>query len=165
MIKISAAFDTVDHNILLYRLSHHFGINNSELLWFRSYLNNRSHCVVVNKAISHSFQLSSGLPHGSVLALILFTFYIKLLASIIPKFRFSYHFYADDVLFYVTLEADKSLDANVLTNCLKAVEQWLCCNKLKLNNSKTQCMLFGRTCKQINNLVLLQMRLVMLIFF
>ena len=74
---MSAAFDTIDHNILLYRLSHHFGINNSVLSWFRSYLNNRSHCVDVNNNVSRSFQLFSGVPQGSVLAPILFTLYIK----------------------------------------------------------------------------------------
>ena len=148
MIDMSAAFDTIDHNILLHRLPHHFGINNSVLSWFRSYLNNRSHCVNVNNNISRSFQLFSGVPQGSVLAPILFALYIKPLTSIISKFGFSYHFYADDVQFYVTFDADKTLDANVLTKCLKAVEQWLCCNKLKLNNSKTQCILFGRSCKQ-----------------
>ena len=139
---MSTAFDTIDHNILLHKLSHHVGIKNSVLSWFRSYLNNRSHCVDVNNNISRSFQLFSGVPQGSVLAPILFTLYIKPLTSIISKFGFSYHFYTDDVQFYATF------DANVLTNCLKAVEQWLCCNKLKLNNSKTQCILFGRTSKQ-----------------
>ena len=48
MIDMSAAFDTIDNIILFHRLSHHFGINNSVLSWFRSYLNNRSHCVDVN---------------------------------------------------------------------------------------------------------------------
>ena len=145
---MSAAFDTIDHNILLHRLSHHFGITNSVLSWFRSYLNNRSHCVDVNNNIYHSFQLFSGVPQGSVLAPILFTLCIKPLTSIISKFGFSYRFYADDAQFYATFDADKTLDANVLTKCLKAVEQWLCCNKLKLKNSKTQCILFDRTCKQ-----------------
>ena len=83
MIDMLAAFDTIDHNILLYRLSHHFGINNSVLSWFRSYLNNRSHCVDVNNNVSRSFQLFSGVPQGSVLAPILFTLYIKPLTSII----------------------------------------------------------------------------------
>ena len=148
MIDMSAAFDTIDHNILLHRLSHHFDINNSVLSWFPSFLNNRSHCVDVNNNIFSSLQLSFGVPQGSVLAPILFTLYIKPLASIISEFDFSYHFYADDLQFFVTFDADTTLDANVLTNYLKAVEQWLCCNKLKLNNSKTQCILFGRTCKQ-----------------
>ena len=120
---MSAAFDTINHNILLYRLSHHFGINNSVLSWFRSYLNNRSHCVDVNNNVSRSFQLFSGVPQGSVLAPILFTLYIKPLTSIISNLGFSYHFYADDVQFYVTFDADKTLDAHVLTKCLKAVEQ------------------------------------------
>ena len=145
---MSAAFDTIDHNILLHRLSHYFGINNSVLSWFRSYLKNRSRCVDVNNNISRLFQLFSGVPQGSVLAPKLFTLYIKPLTIIISKFGFSYHFYADVMQFYVTFDADKTLDANVITKCLKAVEQWLCCNKLKLNNSKTQCILFGCTCKQ-----------------
>ena len=148
MIDMRAAFDTIDHNILLHRLSHHFDINNSVLSWFRSYLNNRSYCVDVNNNISRSFQLFFGVPQGSVLAPILFTLYIKPLTSIISKFGFSYHSYANNVQFYVTFDADKTLDENVLTKCLKAIEQWLCCNKLKLNNSKIQYILFGRTCKQ-----------------
>ena len=102
---MSAAFDTIDHNILLHRLSHHFGIINSMLSWFCSCLNNRSHSVDVNNNISRSFQLSSGVPQGSVLAPILFTLYIKPLASIISKFDFSYHFYADYVQFYVIFDA------------------------------------------------------------
>ena len=142
---------------ILHRLSHHFGINNAVLSWFRSYLNNRSHCVDVNNNISRSFQLFFGVPQGSVLAPILFTLYIKPLTSIISKFGFSFHFYADDVQFYVTFDADKTLDANLLTKCLKAVEQWLCCNKLKLN--KVFCLVV-----LANNLVLLQMRSVLLIF-
>ena len=69
-----------------------------------------------------------------MLASILFTLHTTPLASIISKLGFSYHFYADYVQFYVTLDADKTLSANVPTNCLKAVEQRLCCYKLKLNS-------------------------------
>ena len=81
------------------------------------------YCVDVNSDISHSFHLSSGVPQGLVLAPTLVTLYIKPLASIVSKFGFSYHFCADDEHFYVTFDADKTLNANVLTNCLKAVEQ------------------------------------------
>ena len=72
-------------------------ILNLVLSWFCSYLNNRSHCVDVNNNISRSFQLSSSVTQGSVQAPILFTLYMKPLASIISKLGFSYHFYADDV--------------------------------------------------------------------
>ena len=114
-IDMSSAFDTIDHNIFLHRLSHHFGRKNSVLSGFRSYLNNRSHCVDVNNNISCLFQLFSGVPQSSGLAPTLFTLYIKPLTRIISEFGFSYHFYADNVLFYVTFKADKTLDVNVPT--------------------------------------------------
>ena len=58
MIDVSAAFDTIDHNILLYC----FGINDSVLSWFRSYLNNRSHCVDENNILLVSIVFWSGVP-------------------------------------------------------------------------------------------------------
>ena len=65
---MSAAFGAINHNIFLYRLSHHVDINNSVLSWFVSYLNNKSHGIVINNDISHLFQLPSGAPQVSVLA-------------------------------------------------------------------------------------------------
>ena len=67
---MSAVFDTIGHNNLLHRLSHHFGINNSVFSWIRSYLKNRSYWVTVKNVISHSVQLSSGVPQGVVLVLL-----------------------------------------------------------------------------------------------
>ena len=77
---------------------------------------------------------------------------LMMIIGCFKRYGFSYHFYSDDVQYYVTVDTDKILDAIVLTNCLKAVEQWLCCDKLKLNNSKTQCIFFGRACKQSSSL-------------
>ena len=53
-------------------------------------------------------------------------------------------FYADDVQFYITFNHINAFDASVITNCLKAVEQWLTFNELKLNPCKTQCTVFTR---------------------
>ena len=134
---MSAAFDIVDHIILLNRLSKCFGINNTAFSWFKSFLSNRSQCISVNNCVSEPCLLSSGLPHGSVLASLLFTLYMKPLASLISNFGFDYHFYADDVQFYISFNHDNAFDASVITNRLKAVELWLTINELNLIPSKT----------------------------
>ena len=69
LLDLSAAFDTVDHVILLNRLNSNFCISGRVLSWFRSYLHNRSQSVSVNGETSRSFDLKHGVPHGPVLVL------------------------------------------------------------------------------------------------
>ena len=69
---------------------------------------------------------------------------MKPLARIINNFGFGCHFYVNDIQFYITFNHTNAFDASVITNCLKAVEQWLTLNILKLNPSKAQCMVFSR---------------------
>jgi hypothetical protein len=71
-LDLSAAFDTVDHDILLRRLKYKFGICNNALAWFRSYLVNRSHRVVIENVMSDSFDMKYGVPQGSCLGPLLF---------------------------------------------------------------------------------------------
>ena len=61
-LDLSAAFDTVDHNVLLSKLKDMFGQSGKVLEWFRSYLKQRSHGI-----LSDIQFLLSGLPQGSVL--------------------------------------------------------------------------------------------------
>ena len=67
LLDLSAAFDTVDHGLLLSRLSNRFKITGTVLEWFRSYLSDRTQFVQVNDACSASHVLESGVPQGSVL--------------------------------------------------------------------------------------------------
>ena len=83
LLDLSAAFDTIDHDILLSRLETSFGISGSVHAWFKSYLSNRTNRVKVGDNYSETTVLEFGVPQGSVLGPILFTLYTEPLADII----------------------------------------------------------------------------------
>ena len=95
-LDLSAAFDTLDHSILLKRLEITFGINDTVLKCFLSYVTNRTQSVIVDNSMSRPKPLSFGVPQGSVLGPILFTLYVKPLSAVIERHACQYHKYADD---------------------------------------------------------------------
>ncbi len=84
LLDLSAAFDTIDHNILLNRLENSVGISGIALAWFKSYLSDRHQFVAVNEEVYRS-QVQYGVPQGSVLGPLLFTLYMLPLGNIIRK--------------------------------------------------------------------------------
>ena len=85
LLDLSAAFDTVNHEILLCRLETTFGITGTALQWFSSYLGNRSQRVVFGEKVSESFYLACGVPRGSCLGLLLFTLYSSKLFEVLMQ--------------------------------------------------------------------------------
>jgi hypothetical protein len=91
LLDMSAAFDTVDHRILLERLSSKFGFTGGASSWFRSYLSQRSQCIAIRGTVSEEFDVPHGVPQGSCLGPLLFTIYASKLFDVIEKHLPIYH--------------------------------------------------------------------------
>jgi len=96
LLDLSAAFNTVDYNILLQRLQTSYGINGSALQWFRSYLVGQTQRVRHGATISSAVHLVCGVPQGSVTGPILFVLYTADLIALVKSYGLSPHLYADD---------------------------------------------------------------------
>ncbi|KAK3744261.1 hypothetical protein QZH41_007431 [Actinostola sp. cb2023] len=140
MLDLSAAFDTIDHSILLHRLSHRFGIKEKVLEWFESYLSDRRQAVVVNAITSSWHYLPFGVPQGSVLGPILFTMYISPIGDLVRRHNISYHMYADDTQLYLSFRSQDQASLDVakssMEQCFNAIKKWMHSNFLKLNEDK-----------------------------
>src|SRR5437867_7619483 len=108
LLDLSAAFDTIDHNILLSRLTSNFGISGSALSLISSYLSNRSQSVSIQSHLSPSAPISTGVPQGSVLGPLLFCLYTTPLTYLFSYSPISYHLYADDTQLYISFSSSDS---------------------------------------------------------
>ncbi len=102
LLDLSAAFDTIDHNILLNRLENSVGISGSVLVWFTLYSSDRHQFVAVTEEVSYRSQVQYGVPQGSVLGPLLFTLYMLPLGDIIRRHGVSFHCNADDNQLYIS---------------------------------------------------------------
>ncbi|KAG1925807.1 hypothetical protein F2P79_025291 [Pimephales promelas] len=145
LLDLSAAFDTVDHHILLHRLQHFTGLSGTALKWFHSYLTDRTEYVALGDVKSRPHSVICGVPQGSVLGPTLFNIYMLPLGRVISKHGVNFHCYADDTQLYlqVTPSSSLSVTAARLSSCLKEIEAWMSENFLQLNGSKTEAIQTG----------------------
>ena len=141
LLDMTAAFDTVDHSILLQRLYHTFRITDGALDWFTSYLSNRSQSVRLHDGQSPFRPVPHGVPQGSVLGPLLFILYTADIGHIAEKHGLSSHFYADDSQLYVTCRRGEELKcAQRVSACIDEIADWMASNRLMLNPSKTDLL-------------------------
>ena len=81
-LDLSAAFDTIDHSIILSRLNTSFGLTCTVYSWLKSYLTDRYQTVQIGQHSSTSTLCISGVPHGSVLGPLLFTIFTSPVSNI-----------------------------------------------------------------------------------
>ena len=140
-IDLKKAFDTVDHNILVTKLDH-YGIRGVAKKWLSSYLENRKQYVCFNGTDSGFLPVSCGVPQGSILGPSLFLLYINDLCNV--STRLTSILFADDTSCFIE-GTDLSDMCIQLSTEMNKLSTWFKTNRLSLNVSKTNCMIFGRS--------------------
>ena len=140
LLDLSAAFDTVDHEILLRRLTTSFGIRGKALEWFSSYLSGRSQRILFDGVTSDNFDLRFGVPQGSCLGPLLFVVYASKLFEIVQAHVPDAHCFADDTQLYLSFNPNSPTDQAeavcTMERCISDLRKWMYQDKLKINDDK-----------------------------
>lgn len=138
-VDLAKAFDTVHHSILLQKLDK-YGFRGKALSLIKTYLENRTQCVMVNESLSTPAVIKRGVPQGTVLGPILFLLYINDLLTLESKGCITS--YADDTAIIYSDDSWEGLKKVVETDFLK-VKKWFDKNILTINYSKTTFLAFS----------------------
>ena len=145
LLDLSAAFDTIDHRVLLRTLETLYGIKGAALQWLSSYISDRCQVVKIGAATSAPKPLKFGVPQGSVLGPQLFTMYTRPLATVIESMGMDFHLYADDTQLYLSFNPKSTSSIQnaitTITNCTNAISAWMKNYFLKLNSTKTEVLI------------------------
>lgn len=144
LLDLSAAFDLVDHSILLRRLQDHFSIHGTVIEWLKSYLSDRNYFVKINCSISNGIITLFGVPQGSILGPILFLLYIAEIEAIAQLYGLSIHIFADDMQLYISFRNSDALESiSNIEHCLRHIKMWMATNFLKINEDKTNFLVIS----------------------
>ena len=153
-VDLSKAFDSIDHNILLYKLEK-LGIRGIAKTWFEDYITDRKQCVRLNKENTNDYyysklcNISHGVPQGSILGPILFLIYISDMTNSI-KHGTAISF-ADDTTLIISDKSFEDLYSNTYED-INSLIDFLNANKLSINLNKTKYILFKPNLRKVCNL-------------
>ena len=144
LLDLSAAFDTIDHQVFLTQLQRDYGISGGIVEWMETYLTGRRQCVQINGISSDEVTLQYGFPQGSCIGPFGFKLYTKSLTQIAKHHGIEVHLYADDTQLYIAFPPEDSEQTmEKLERCIEDIWRWMGQHYLKLNDTKTEFMMFG----------------------
>ena len=160
LLDMSAAFDVVDHGLLLQKLEL-YGFQEDMLGWTESYLSDRLQCVSIEGSLSGLLPIRVGVPQGSILGPLFYTLFTNELPEVIhdqldvlsPEYQWpGYHLkdnnngsiccYADDTTF-TAIDSDHDSLTSKLSNKYKTISEFMINNRLKLNDEKTHLLVMS----------------------
>ena len=148
LLDLSAAFDTVDHDLFIRVLQNNFAITDTALSWFENYLRPRSFKVCVDNKYSKSMDLQFSVPQGSAAGANFFTAYCKSLPECIPA-GVELQGFADDHFthkpFKASSRSDELLTISLLESTFNKIQHWMTGMRLKLNPEKTEFIIIGNS--------------------
>ena len=125
LLDFTAAFDTIDHSILLTRLEQRFGISGKAWKWLASYLEDRTQFVSVNNSNTTTSTVKYGVPQGSVLGPLLFSLHVAPLEDIFKAHAINVKVYADDTQLYLVVKPDdRTSSIHNLEKCVQDIRTW-----------------------------------------
>ena len=125
------------------RMESHQNLHTQALKLIKSYFSNRTQRVQIDNVLSDFANIICGVPQGSVLGPLKFCLYLLPLSAILKYHNIGYHVYADDTQLYVSFKCKHPLEAiSKLNRCLADIRRWMITNKLKINDSKTEFIVF-----------------------
>ena len=131
------AFDSVNHDILLHKLKYLYNIDGILLKFLVNYLKDRLQRVVIGNEMSHTLQVNSGVPQGSILGPLLFVLFINDLPQGLEQGT-NLALYADDTKIWRNIQSPS--DHQILQNDINYLNDWALRNKMKFHPSKCKVL-------------------------
>ena len=137
-LDVAKAFDSINHNILLYKMSR-VGFSARSVDWFRSYLT-RTQVVKFDNNILSELPVIAGIGQGTILGPMLFIFYINDIVTVLNHLKIN--MYADDCVLYTSGNEWNTMKDNIQPE-LSKIQLWYTDNRLKVNVEKSKVLLIG----------------------
>ena len=146
-LDLSAAVDTVDYNILIMVLRNMYGVGGLASMWFKDYLRNMAVQVLIGNSVSEAVGIPFSVPQGLCAGPVLYNMHSSMMDKLTQGYLVNLIGYADDKtrynIFHLNNKGDEDSKRHNMENCMAGIAEWTHENRLKLNNEKTEFIVFA----------------------